>query len=128
MILALVGSLFVGLLGAPSAAVGDASDAGLVATASTTRCPTDVQDDVLPEAVHARIGSVDGTSRESQPIAEAVESVDDFERIERVLVLFALAHAAADFVELLTPDESATNTPRHACLDSVRSPRGPPTH
>lgn len=58
--------------------------------------------------------------------AESVEIDDDFERVERVLVLVALLARAPDFRHLFTPRATGIFESRVVLLDGSRSLRGPP--
>ncbi len=58
--------------------------------------------------------------------AEAFELDDDFERLERVLVLVALLARAPDSRELRAPRTTSVCPPRGVLLDGARSLRGPP--
>lgn len=65
-------------------------------------------------------------AHESLPVTEVFEAFDDFERIERVMVLLAMASSPPVWVEIVAPLESEATTPRDRSLDTVRSLRGPP--
>lgn len=81
---------------------------------------------VLHLGVDERIAAPHQAAHESLPMTEVFEAFDDFERIERVMVLLAMASSPPVWVELVAPLESEATTPRDRSLDTVRSLRGPP--
>jgi hypothetical protein len=128
MPLALVATLFASLaVASPGAAAGVDGTSAPNDVASYASCRVDAAlDAVLHEGVHARVTTPDAAApHEPLPLAEAAEATDDFERLERVLVLFALVRAASPLEEPLAPRESKAATPRHASI-GLRALRGPP--
>lgn len=59
-------------------------------------------------------------------VSETFEIDDDFERVERVLVLVALLASAPDYRDYRVPRASSVCAPRGVRLDGARTLRGPP--
>lgn len=134
MALALVVALFTALMGAPLSGAADAVAAEAEDAAApdvsrnhdrtTDQCRVDSLG-VLHEAVDERLTSPDLATHASIPLPEGTESVDDYERHTRALVLLAFVRCVHVEAEVLAPRESETSTPRHVSVD-IRSLRGPP--
>jgi hypothetical protein len=128
MALALVATLFAGLVVAFPGGASSVDDTSAPQNeAPSASCHADAEvHAVLHEGVHARLTTPDATSsHEPLSLVEAAEGTDDFERLERVLTLLALARDASPLAEPLAPRESKATTPRHVSI-GLRALRGPP--
>ena len=99
----------------------------------TTRTPDARRDDIgvalaPPMSSDRRIDTPTAAHARHLPMttAETFELDDDFERLERVLVLVALLARAPDSRDLRTPRAKSVCPPRGVLLDGARSLRGPP--
>ncbi|MCB9622315.1 MAG: hypothetical protein H6721_20695 [Sandaracinus sp.] len=87
--------------------------------------------DVLATVLGSHDSSVHGPNDSTHghlPVrmSETFEMDDDFERVERVLVLVALLASAPDFRDYRVPRTTSVFAPRGVRLDGARSLRGPP--